>query len=89
MLDETWAPLGEVSKYVPLSSKRVLGVTRRPPTAASDVDWLDIRVAGVAGENVRMCAVRLEGGKLPKASEMLCAATTFNEDGRKTISIHG
>jgi len=77
-LPAKWAPLGEIGKYVPLSSNRVLQVVMAGTTA------LELEVYGVAGEVVELCALYFDGtAHLTK----LCASATFEADGRKTVSI--
>eukprot|EP00937_MAST-01D_sp_MAST-1D-sp2_P002400 g2400.t1 len=70
-----WALLGETSKYVPLSSKRV---------AAVDVSGADLVVTatGVAGEDVELCAVQCTKDCAPK----VCQTAHFDADGDQKVT---
>ncbi len=77
-LPAKWAPLGQVGKYVPLSSKRVLRVVKAGSTQ------LAMEIEGVAGETVRVCALYFDGSEV---LSQLCESAVFGQDGSQTVTI--
>ena len=84
MLSNSWAVIGEIAKYVPLARKRIT-------TIGLNGEDVFAVVAGVAGEDVRVCALHCWkdclSGTVP-STDLVCHTAHFksNKDVRVDFS---
>ncbi len=72
-----WALLGEVDKYVPASTLRF------PRARVDDAGAFDVDVEGLAGEQVRACAARVEEDG---SAALRCETVVFETPGTQTVA---
>jgi len=79
---ERWVLLGELSKYITASTRRITSV------GTIGTGSLSITVSGVDGEFVRLCALHVIASLAPVSGNILCHSVTIDSTAQAMLTFH-